>query len=131
VGDAMTAAERSQLPAIVCTPWCEYQDGHPESFSRDEQTCWGPAAYAEFSLEDVHRDRSGVYLPRIGAMAYRQWPGAAPCVTVHLDAIRVAENRGGDCLLDESLELTADEAIRLATALLKAAEDVQASGAKR
>jgi hypothetical protein len=33
--------------------------------------------------------------------------------------------RGGDDLLDDSLKLTAGEAIRLATALLKAAEDVR------
>jgi hypothetical protein len=34
-------------------------------------------------------------------------------------------NRGGDDLLDDSLHVTADEAVRLATALLKAAEEAR------
>jgi hypothetical protein len=33
-----------------------------------------------------------------------------------------------DCLLDDALHLTAEEAVRLATALLKAAEDIQGNG---
>jgi hypothetical protein len=33
-----------------------------------------------------------------------------------------------DCLLDDALHLTAEEAVRLATALFKAAEDIQGNG---
>jgi hypothetical protein len=36
-----------------------------------------------------------------------------------------APNRGGDDALDDSVHMTADEAVRLATALLKAAEDAR------
>ncbi len=74
----------------------------------------------DLSLEPT-QDESGAYLPRFGALAYRWWPGAEPCVYFHLDGIKVPTNRGGDNALDDSVHLTADEAIRLATALLKAA----------
>jgi len=120
----MTTTERRTLPPIACTPWCEDGDGHPDTFIRDDQTCWGPATYVDLSLEPT-QDETGAYLPRIGALAYRQWPGAAPCVYFHLDGIKVPANRGGDNPLDDSVHMTADEAIRLATALLKAVEEVR------
>jgi hypothetical protein len=126
----MTTTEHAYVPPIVCAPWCADQDRHPECLGREDQTCSGPDGYVEFSLEEPHREGSEVYVPRIGALAYRQWPGAAPCVYVYLDGIKVPFDRGGDSLLDDSVHLTADEVIRLATALLKAAEDVR-SGAKR
>jgi hypothetical protein len=121
----MTTTERHYLPAIECTPWCEDGDGHPSSFLREDQTCWGPSAYVDLSLEPT-QDEAGAYLPRFGAQAYRWWPGAAPCVYFHLDGIKVPANRGGDYALDDSVHLTADEAIRLATALLKAAGEIKA-----
>jgi hypothetical protein len=79
----------------------------------------------ELSRERVTRDGSDVCVPRIGARPYRQCPGESLCVYVHLEDIWVPPNRGGDNLLDDSLKLTAGEAIRLATALLKAAEGVR------
>jgi hypothetical protein len=42
-------------------------------------------------------------------------------VYVHLEDIWVPPNRGGDSLLDDQLRLTADEAIKLADALINAA----------
>ena len=99
-------------------------DGHANAVFREDQTCWGPATYVDLSLEPT-QDEAGAYLPRFGAQAYRWWPGAAPCVYFHIDGIKVPANRGGDCPLDDSVHLTADEAIRLATALLKAAGDIK------
>jgi hypothetical protein len=113
----MTTTERHTLPPIVCTPWCEDGDGHPDNFLREDQTCWGPSTYVDLSLEPT-KDEAGAYLPRFGAQAYRWWPGAAPCVYVHIDGIKVPAKRGGDDALD-------DEAIRLATALLKAAGEIK------
>jgi hypothetical protein len=123
--DTATTTERPKMPPIVCTPWCDEGDGHTNQFMREDQTCWGPAAYVDLSLEPVEHDSYGVHVPRIGAQAYRHWPGEVPSVCVHLDGIQVPANRGGDCPLDDSVHLTADEAVRLATALLKAAEDAR------
>jgi hypothetical protein len=109
------------MPAIVCTPWCEDGDGHPNAVFREDQTCWGQESYVDMSLEGVTRDEYGVYVPRLGAQAYRHWPGEAPCVYVHLDNIELPANRG---TLDDSLHLTAEEAISLAAALLNAARAV-------
>jgi hypothetical protein len=119
----MTTTERRTLPPIVCAPWCEDADGHPDTFLREDQTCWGPATYVDLSLEPT-QDEEGAYLPRFGALAYRSWLGAVPCVYFHLDGIKVPHNRG-DAALDESVYMTADEAIRLATALLKAAVEIK------
>jgi hypothetical protein len=108
----------------VCAPWCEDGDGHPDSLVRDEQTCWGPSAYVDLSLQDVTRDSSGVYVPRVGVMAYREWPAVTPIVYVHLDGIETHTGGRRDTL-DESVHLTAAEAIALATALLKAAGEIK------
>jgi hypothetical protein len=120
----VTTTERHLLPPVMCAPWCEDGDGHANAVFREDQTCWGPATYVDLSLEPT-QDEAGAYLPRFGAQAYRWWPGAAPCVYFHIDGIKVPANRGGDCPLDDSVHLTADEAIRLATALLKAAGDIK------
>ena|ERR1700694_252668 len=117
----MTTTERAKLPPVVCTSWCEDNDGHTGSLFREDQTCWGPADYVELSRERVTRDGPDVCVPRIGAGAYRQWPGESPCVYVHLEDIWVPPNRGGDSLLDDQLRLPADEALRLADALVNAA----------
>jgi hypothetical protein len=110
----MTTTERHPIPPVVCTPWCEDGDGHTGSLFREEQTCWGQADYVDLSRERVTRDGPDVLVPRIGARAYRQWPGESPCVYVHLEDIWVPPKRGGDCLLDDQLCLTADEAIKWA-----------------
>lgn len=123
----MTTTEHPQLPPIVCTPWCEYGDGHPEAAFRDDQTCWGRSEYLDLSLEEVIRDQYvGICVPRIGVMAYRHRPTEAPSVYVHLD--NVETHRGGD-ILDLPVHLTAGEALSLAAALVKAATEVQ--GAQR
>jgi hypothetical protein len=79
-----------------------------------------PEGYVDLWLEDVTRDEYGVYVQRIGAMAYRRW-GGAPCVYAHLDNIELPANRG---TLDESLHLTAEQVVSLASALLGAARAV-------
>jgi hypothetical protein len=117
----MTTTERPKMTPIVCTPWCQHNDGHTGSLVREEQTCWGPADYVELSRERATQDVPDVCVPRIGARAYRQWPGESPCVYVHLEDIWVPPNRGGDCLLDDQLRLSGDEAIKLAHALITAA----------
>ena len=65
-----TTTERHPIPPIVCTPGCEYGDGRPDALFRGEQTCWGPRSYVDLSLEEVNHDDSGLYMPRIGVMAY-------------------------------------------------------------
>jgi hypothetical protein len=120
----MTTTERHPIPPIVCTPWCEDGDGHTNAAFRGDQTCWGPSNYVDLSLGEVTRDSYGVYVPRIGVMAYRWRPAQPPSVYVHLDGIETHLGGRKDTL-DESVHLTAEEAIALATALLKAAEDIQ------
>ncbi len=67
-----TTTERHPIPPIVCTPGCEYGDGRPYALFRREQTCWGPRSCVDLSLEEVNHDDSGLYMPRIGVMAYRE-----------------------------------------------------------
>jgi hypothetical protein len=109
------------MPAIVCVPWCEDGDGHTSSLVRADQTCWGPASYVDLSLEEVIHDSSGVYVPRVGAMAWGRGTLRVRPSRRH----QGAPNRGGDDALDDSVHMTADEAVRLAIALLKAAEDAR------
>ncbi len=84
----MTTTERHPLPPVVCAPWCEYGDGHPDAAFCGDQTCWGRADYVDLSLEEVTRDEyAGVWVPRIGVMAHRRRPTEAPDVYVHLDNV--------------------------------------------
>jgi hypothetical protein len=50
-------------------------------------------------------------------------------VYVHLEYIWVPPKRGGDCLLDDQLCLTADEAIKWAQTLINAAKLIKAADA--
>jgi hypothetical protein len=116
----MTTTERP-IPPVVCAPWCVDGDGHTNEAFRGDQTCWGYDTYVDLSLEDVTRDKYGVYVQRIGATSHRRW-GHTPCVYVHLDSIELSANRG---TIDHALHLTAEEAMSLAAALVKAAEDIR------
>lgn len=119
----MTTTERHPLPAIVCTPWCEDGDGHTTAAFRADQTCWGPASYVDLSLGEVTRDEYGVYVPRIGVMAYRRRPTRAPSVYVHLDGIETHLG-GRRNTLDESVHLTAGEAMDLIAALQNSVDKI-------
>jgi hypothetical protein len=122
----MTTTERHPIPPIVCEPWCIDGNGHTNETGREDQTCWGPQTYVSLSREEVELDQYGTYEPRFGVMAYRQWPGTAPCVYVHLDGITLPANRG---TLDDSLHLTTEEAHTIGLALVKAAQDVRGNQA--
>jgi hypothetical protein len=119
----MTTTESHPLPAVVCTSWCADGDGHTTAVFRGDQTCWGPASYVDLSLEEVTRDDYGVYVPRIGVMAYRRRETQAPSVYVHLDGIETHLG-GRQNTLDESVHLTAGEAMRLIAALQEAVEEI-------
>jgi hypothetical protein len=123
----MTTPERPKLPPITCTPWCENNDGHTDAVFQEDQTCWGPESYVGLSRESSTLDESGAYVPRTGAQAYRHFPGEVPCIYVHLDNVQIPPGRD-DGILDDQLKLTADEAIKLATALLDAAALVNRPG---
>jgi hypothetical protein len=118
----MTTRERHAIPAIACAPWCEDGDGRINEIGREDQTCWGTGTYVSVSREEVELDQYGVHEPRLGVMAYRQWPGTTPCVYLHLDGILLPVSRG---TLDDSLHLTAEEAHTIGAALLKAAQDIR------
>lgn len=90
----MTTTERHAIPAIACAPWCEDGDGHINEIGREDQTCWGTGTYVSLSREEVELDHYGVHEPRLGVMAYRQWPGTTPCVYLHLDGILLPVSRG-------------------------------------
>jgi hypothetical protein len=51
---------------------CDDGDGHANAVFRDDQTCWGPAAYIEPDLESVVVDQYGEHAPRLGVMLKRQ-----------------------------------------------------------
>lgn len=121
----MTAAQRESMPPVECHPWCEDGDGHPDYFIRRDQACWSPSEYVEMALEDRFVDGGTSYAQRVGVLA-RQRPDEAGHVCLHLDGIKI----GGPVpspydVLDHSLELTPDEALRLATVLIAAAKLVR------
>jgi hypothetical protein len=122
----MTITERLPIPPIVCAPWCVDRDGHTNAVFRGDQTCWGFDTYVDLSLEDVTREEYGVYVQRIGATPYRRW-GHTPCVYVHLADIEIPK-RG---TIDHALHMTAEEAMSLAAALVKAAEDIRGNQTDR
>lgn len=112
------------VPPIQCAPWCEYGDGHPEEFCREDQTCWSPAAYVDLSQMPVHHEESGDYPEQLGVMARRDHQRTV--VYLHLQGIKIhgpipwPYNH-----LDHALHLTPDEAEGLARLLLDGAKMVR------
>ena len=56
--DEMRAKLGPTLPLIECTSWCEDQDGHPNNWSIEDQTCWSPGRYVNPSLRRRSRRAS-------------------------------------------------------------------------
>lgn len=112
------------VPAIECAPWCEYGDGHPDSFCREDQTCFSPASYVDLTLQPVTLDAGGVWPERLGVMARRDH--ASTVVYLHMQDLRVFSD---DRLLDHSVNLTPEEAERLAASLIATARLVRATPA--
>ncbi|MCV7219853.1 DUF6907 domain-containing protein [Mycolicibacterium elephantis] len=106
------------VPPIVCAPWCEYGDGHPNCFHRDDQSCWSESDYLELELEPVGVDvLGGPYPSRLGVAAHRPGGDAALQVYLHADLVQ-----GG---IDVGVHLTAAEARKLAAELVRAAETIE------
>jgi hypothetical protein len=115
----MTTAHptHKSISPIVCTPWCQDGDGHPNEHNFEDQTCWGDAAYVPLSLEPADVDQAGdPYPARVGAMAHRLHPRVAAEVYLHADL--------PEWNLDVAAHLTAVEARALAEALTAAADQV-------
>lgn len=108
------------MPPIVCAPWCTDGDGHPHVTGRGDQTCWGPAAYIEPSLEDVCLEGKQQCLSRVGVMAYRGF-NHYPAVYLHLDLVAVP----GRPYTDRNLLLTTAEARTLAANLTRSADLIE------
>ncbi|MDG4667985.1 hypothetical protein [Mycobacterium sp. 236(2023)] len=107
-------------PVVECQPWCDTGDGHPDYYARRDQACWSPCEYLGMSLEERIEENDEQHMQRIGVHA-RQRPDEAGHVVVHLDGIKLSgpiPQPYND--LDHSLELTPDEALRLATMLVAA-----------
>jgi hypothetical protein len=121
----MTASKvDNPMPPVQCTPWCEEGDGHPNEAFREDQKCWSPAEYVDLSLHEAESDED--FSQSVGVMARRNDAGTV--VYVHLrdikqpyDGIPFPYN-----YLDMSLHLTAEEAERIAGALLEVAKLVRA-----
>lgn len=126
MGAAMTAVPRPFAPPVECAPWCENGDGHPTTFTRDDQKCWSRSQYIKLSLEPPVREADGEYPQTIGAMARREADGSGH-VYVHLDGIKLS---GASIpwpynILDHCVQLTAAEAEELAEVLRKFASLVR------
>ncbi|ULE32870.1 DUF6907 domain-containing protein [Mycobacterium sp. IDR2000157661] len=102
---------------VVCTPWCDRGDGHPDEWCREDQSCWGPVDYIELELEPVEVEAAGRFPSRLGVMPHRQHDGAP------LDCYLHVELPGRD--VDTSARLTATEARKLAQALVTAADVIE------
>jgi hypothetical protein len=57
------------VPPVKCQPWCEYGDGHPTCWVREDQTCTTPALRVELSLEQRIGDLSAEGLPALSSLA--------------------------------------------------------------
>jgi hypothetical protein len=124
----MTATvDRPKMPAVRCQPWCEYRNGHPDCFCKEDQTCWSPAEYVTLSQERVHHEESGSYPQQLGVMLYKQ-PDKPATVYLHLHDVQV---RHPDTSLDHSLNLTSAEAIQLGEALIREAEKLRGTDAQQ
>jgi hypothetical protein len=105
------------ISPIICAPWCEYGDGHPNEHFPQDQTCWGSATYVALSLEPADVDQDGdPYPARVGAMAHRPYNEAA-VVNLHTELC-------GFKNIDTCAHLTPDEARALAEALTTTADQV-------
>jgi hypothetical protein len=105
------------ISPIICAPWCEYGDGHPNEPFPQDQTCWGGATYVPLSLEPADVDQDGEPCPaRVGAMAHRPH-NEPPVVYLHTEL-------HGWKQIDIGAHLTAVEARALAEALTAAADQV-------
>ncbi len=98
----MTAA-RKFMPAIECTPWCIYNDGHPDELVAEDQDCHGK----------WHTLGLGGGL--VSVLAYRRGLDGQPDVCVNI-------NTEG---LDDDLHLTAAQARLLAESLTAVAALVE------
>jgi hypothetical protein len=65
-----TTTTKETLPAIVCTPWCRYGDGHVEAWHPDDQWCAGEDRTVRLTRMPLRRfdqeqwlDKRTVYWP--------------------------------------------------------------------
>lgn len=115
------------LPLVECAPWCDRADGHPECFHKSDQACWSPSEYVTFSLEPVLEEGKTIFPQQIGVMVRRE-PDTAGAVYLHLNDIPFAGISPSPYeFLDQNVNLTPDEAIRLGKALIREAELLQST----
>lgn len=105
-------------PLSDCPSWCT-DPGHASETGRVDQKCYSDDLHIESSLHEVEMSRSGAFVSRIAAMAYRRF-NERPTVLLHIAGFAGRLHDG----LDEELTLTADEARRLARFLSDAADHV-------
>ncbi|MDT5291735.1 MAG: hypothetical protein QOF88_6624, partial [Mycobacterium sp.] len=84
-----TCPTRPSVPPIVCAPWCDDGDGHPNEWCAEDQTCWGASTYlTPLELEPAVPGIGGEPYPaRLGAMPHRLHPAAAAEVYLHADPV--------------------------------------------
>ncbi|WP_197382846.1 hypothetical protein [Mycolicibacterium mengxianglii] len=105
-----------------CAPWCTVTS-HEEAH---DPACWGPDREVGLTLEEGYPRGSlpeqalvdGA--PRVGVYAYRLQPGYRQVAYLHV--YRPSDN--DHHYLDNSLHLSANEAVELAKALLDVAEEI-------
>ena len=114
---------RRHLPTVQCAPWCEDGDGHPDEYHREDQKCWSPSEYLTLTADNSATD----FDPQIGVMA-RRHPDEPARVHLHLYDIEIPGSLPSPWnQLDRGLDLTADEAERLAGLLTEAAKLVRST----
>ncbi|WP_156910472.1 hypothetical protein [Nocardia mangyaensis] len=100
---------------MICTPSCEDRDGHPLALFREDQICFGTPHPTPLSLEDAERSGDQERAAYVETYTQRH-PGGEP--SVHLYAATVRD--------DMWLDLTPDEALKLAESLTAVATLVRA-----
>jgi hypothetical protein len=111
-GQVFACVPCSAVPAVVCTPWCQQGDGHPEDHFVEDQTCYSPERDVP-----VRGDADALgWTPYVSAYATRR-AGRPDEVELHLAVDDV----------DRAAGLTPGAARDLARYLVEAAELVEAA----
>lgn len=114
-------SDSTRIPPVECVAWCVDGAGHTDEIFRGDQWCAGEANYVTLSLEEVKREGEHFFTTDIGVMPRRGWR-QFPSVYLHING----EGRKRE--VDESFELTPDEARSLAAMLTETADLIEGEG---
>lgn len=106
------------VPPRICTPWCDYGDGHPTATSHADQTCFGEMRRVDLALYPAVDDGAGRYVPEEVTVYATDRRGRASFVQVSLADV-------------ETMRVLPGEARALAAHLIAVADEIESAEAER